>query len=78
MEIVHGQKAYAIPDPELREGLRKDNREYILPYFRAFMKKYERCNFTKNAEKYVKYTEKDMMHFLDNFFDAAAWVGETG
>ncbi|KAK2148385.1 hypothetical protein LSH36_500g00027 [Paralvinella palmiformis] len=71
-EIIRVQKSYSIPDPELRESLRKDNRDYILPFFRSFMRKYEGSHFTKNPEKYVKHRESDVLRFLNNFFDVRA------
>ena len=66
------QKGYAIPDDELREGLKQDNREYVLPFYRSFRKRYEGTHFTKNPEKYIKYTEKDIVGFIDQFFDSTA------
>lgn len=35
-EIRKAQTAYAIPDVELREMLKKDNRDFILPRYTAF------------------------------------------
>ncbi|XP_050536119.1 exocyst complex component 7 isoform X2 [Daktulosphaira vitifoliae] len=35
-EILKLQRGYTIPDIELREGLKRDNKEYILPKYNAF------------------------------------------
>ena len=66
------QKGYAIPDPELRESLKKDNKEFILPKYREFLAKYRVTNFTKNPEKYIRFTERQVSQFIDSFFDSAA------
>lgn len=39
-EIRKAQTAYAIPDPELREMLKKDNRDFILPRYTSFFNRY--------------------------------------
>ena len=71
-EITRLQKTFAIPDPELRTKLKKDNKNYVLPHYRAFYKKYARVNFTKNPEKYLKYTEADVTACIETFFDSSA------
>ncbi|KAK3090620.1 hypothetical protein FSP39_013185 [Pinctada imbricata] len=71
-EISRVQKAYAIPDPELRDNIKKDNKEYIVPRYKLFLEKFQRLNFTKNSEKYMKYTVKDVEETLDKFFDTSA------
>ena len=35
-EIRKAQTAYAIPDTELRDILKKDNRDFILPRYSSF------------------------------------------
>ena len=72
-EIYRIQKAYAIPDSELRESLKNDNKEFIVPQYQMFREKYKNVNFTKNPEKYIKHTVADIGRFIDKFFDAAAW-----
>ena len=71
-EITKLQKSFAIPDIELRTKLKKDNKDFVLPHYRAFLKKYAHLHFTKNPEKYIKYTEKDVSDFIDQFFDASS------
>lgn len=46
-DLVRIQKGYAIPDAELRESLKKDNKEFVLPKYREFLAKYRVTNFTK-------------------------------
>ncbi|GIY12561.1 exocyst complex component 7 [Caerostris extrusa] len=71
-EITRTQKAYAVPDVELRESLKRDNKEFILPKYTMFYEKYVDAGFTKNADKYIKYTPQDIWNTIDTFFDAAA------
>lgn len=71
-EIYRIQKAYAIPDVELRETLKRDNKEFILQKYAIFYDKYLNTSFTKNPEKYLKYKPADVSNMIDNFFDAAA------
>ena len=37
-----------------------------------FRDKYTQTTFSKNPEKYIKYTVKDVEDLINNFFDAAA------
>lgn len=71
-EITRIQKGYAIPDQELRDGLKKDNIDYIVPTYKMFLDKYKKLNFTKNQEKYIKYTAENVEHMINNLFDTSA------
>ncbi|XP_077980769.1 exocyst complex component 7-like isoform X2 [Glandiceps talaboti] len=71
-DIYRIQKAYAIPDSELRESLIKDNKEFILPIYKLFREKYATVQFTKNPEKYIKYSEEQVKQMMDKFFDTSA------
>ena len=71
-EITRMQKGYAIPDMDLRATLKKENIAYIIPAYRMFLDKYRRLNFTKNLDKYVKYTVSDVEDMINRLFDTAA------
>ncbi|XP_071525219.1 exocyst complex component 7 isoform X1 [Panulirus ornatus] len=71
-EMSKVQRSYSIPDRELRESLKRDNMEYILPKYQAFYDKYVSVTFTKNTEKYIKYSPADVSNMVDKFFDVAA------
>ena len=73
-EIRRVQKAFAIPDAELRDTLREDNREFVMPFYTAFLKRYGTVPFSRNPEKYIKYSAEDVRQFIDGFFDAASWT----
>lgn len=72
-DILKIQKGYAIPDQELREQMKKDNKDFIIPAFRMFLDKFKRLNFTKNPEKYIKYSVQDVAEVVDKLFDMSAW-----
>ncbi|XP_042219724.1 exocyst complex component 7-like isoform X2 [Homarus americanus] len=71
-EMSKVQRSYSIPDRELRESLKRDNMEYILPKYQAFYDKYVNVAFTKNTEKYIKYSPAAVSSMVDKFFDVAA------
>ncbi|XP_025081121.1 exocyst complex component 7-like [Pomacea canaliculata] len=71
-EIHRIQKAYAIPDPELRQQLIKENKEYMVPRYQMFYTKYSVLSFTKNRAKYVKFDVQAVGKLLESFFDASA------
>jgi len=71
-DISTTQKRYSIPDGELRESLKRDNKEYILPKYNSFYDKYANVQFSKNVEKYIKYTPAQVSGLIDSFFDIAA------
>ncbi|XP_065208876.1 exocyst complex component 7 [Planococcus citri] len=71
-EISKLQRGYSVPDFELREGLKRDNKEYILPKYNLFYDRYAHLPFAKNLEKYVKYTPEQVAAMMDRFFDIAA------
>ena len=49
-EISREQKNFAVPDPDLREKVRRDNKDFVLPHYRTFYKKYWKLPFTKNPK----------------------------
>lgn len=71
-EIIKVQRSYSIPDVELRESVKRDNKEYILPKYNAFYEMFSNLNFTKNREKYIKFTPEQISASIDRFFDVAA------
>lgn len=71
-DIFRVQKVYAIPDAELREALKKENKDFVLPFYETFLSKYGNVKFTTNTEKYVKHNVGSLSHLLDRFFDATS------
>lgn len=68
-ESVKNQRGISIPDLLLREGLKRDNLETVVPHYNAFYEMYADCEFAKNREKYVKYTTHHLSTLLNNLFD---------
>ncbi|ESO13234.1 hypothetical protein HELRODRAFT_159872 [Helobdella robusta] len=71
-DICRQQKSFSVPDPELKQALIDDNRSFVLPFYSAFLKKYRNVSFTKNPEKYMKYSEEDVARCIVGLFDASA------
>ncbi|EAT38259.1 AAEL009832-PA [Aedes aegypti] len=68
-DIVRTQRAISVPDVLLREGIKRDNTEHIIPQYNAFFEIYSDVQFSKNPEKYVKYRPTDVTAMLNSFFD---------
>lgn len=66
------QTGYAIPDMGLREELKRENVQYIVPKYAIFYEKYIQVDFTKNVHKYIKYTPDHVAQAISSFFDSAA------
>ncbi|CAB3371705.1 Hypothetical predicted protein [Cloeon dipterum] len=71
-EMSKQQRGYSIPDDDVRQALIVDNIEMILPKYKMFYNKYSHLPFTKNKEKYIKYTPQQVQDMLERFFDLAA------
>ena len=44
----------------------------ILPKYNSFYDKYVNVQFSKNTDKYIKYTPAQVSGLIDSFFDVAA------
>ncbi|KAL2915192.1 exocyst complex component exo70 [Polyrhizophydium stewartii] len=71
-ELFQTQKAYAIPDVELRAQVVKEVKQVLLPMYNRFLDRYNESDFTKNKEKYIKYDKDSLAAALDKFFDASS------
>ena len=70
--LAHEQRGFSVPDIELRESLKRDNKEYILPKYQAFYDKYSNVQFSKQSDKYIRYSPAQISSIIDTFFDLAA------
>jgi exocyst complex component 7 len=68
-EQCRAQKSISVPDVLLREGLKRDNSETVVPHYNAFYELYAEVEFAKNREKYVRYTPHHLSQILNNLFD---------
>ncbi|TPX64471.1 hypothetical protein SpCBS45565_g05856 [Spizellomyces sp. 'palustris'] len=71
-ETYKQQKTYSIPDPELRAVVIKDVKAILLPFYRGFHDKFIGMEFTKNLDKYVRYSPKTLEVAIEKFFDTGA------
>ncbi|KAJ8915975.1 hypothetical protein NQ315_016652 [Exocentrus adspersus] len=75
-DISKVQRGYSIPDIELRESIKRDNKELIIPKYHAFynIKKHRMLVsiLQKNPEKYIKHKPDEVSAIIDRFFDVAA------
>lgn len=68
-EGCKNQRMISVPDVLLREGLKRDNSETVVPHYNAFYELYAEVEFAKNREKYVRYTPHHLSQLLNNLFD---------
>ncbi|CAK1577980.1 unnamed protein product [Parnassius mnemosyne] len=71
-EMTRAQRGYSVPDAELREALKRDNKQALLPAYTAFHDAHAALPFSKHPDKYVKYTPVQIATQLDGYFDEAA------
>ncbi|XP_011496854.1 PREDICTED: exocyst complex component 7 [Ceratosolen solmsi marchali] len=71
-EAAKFHRSYAVPDARMREELRKELRQSIVPTYTTFYHKYKNTSFSKNPAKYVKYSPEQVSTAIDTFFDTAA------
>ncbi|XP_068628028.1 exocyst complex component 7 [Battus philenor] len=71
-ECCRAQRGYSVPDAELREALKRDNKQAILPAYTALHARHSATPFSRNPDKYLKYTPLQIATQLDGYFDEAA------
>ncbi|XP_039746135.1 exocyst complex component 7 isoform X2 [Pararge aegeria] len=71
-ETTRAQRGYSVPDAELREALKRDNKQALLPPYSALHERALATPFAKHPDKYVKYTPLQIAAQLDGYFDEAA------
>jgi len=68
-ELHKVQQNWSIPDPHLRARIRGDNVEIVAPVYAEFYRVHAKMNFTKNPDKYLKYSPDSLDSKLRSFFD---------
>lgn len=71
-ELCKIQKAWAIPDQEQRDKIRQAQKKIIQNDYAAFLQRYENVHFTKNYEKYIKYSVEQVGEMIEKLFDTSA------
>ncbi|KAL3698664.1 hypothetical protein R1sor_012740 [Riccia sorocarpa] len=64
------QSQWTIPDPELRQAVRLQVAEVLLPAYRSFFRNYRAIlEAGKNPQKYMKYSPEELEQLLGEFFE---------
>uniref|UniRef100_A0A670IKI9 Exocyst complex component 7 n=1 Tax=Podarcis muralis TaxID=64176 RepID=A0A670IKI9_PODMU len=71
-ELCKIQKAWAIPDTEQRDKIRKTQKNIVLETYSALLSRYGNVPFTKNPEKYIKYRVEQVGEMIEKLFDTSA------
>uniref|UniRef100_A0A6G1SHS1 Exocyst complex component 7 n=1 Tax=Aceria tosichella TaxID=561515 RepID=A0A6G1SHS1_9ACAR len=69
-ELHRANRTYAVPDVELRIQLRNACKNEFLQYYQQFYNYHMSQDFSKNKEKYAKYTPESLAQMIDQFFEA--------
>ena len=69
-ELYRLNRTYAVPDTGLRTQIRDACKREFLEHYRPFYNHYINQDFSKNKEKYVKYTPELLVSMIDQFFEA--------
>ncbi|NWI64567.1 EXOC7 protein, partial [Todus mexicanus] len=71
-ELCKIQKAWAIPDVEQRDKIRRAQKTIVQDTYGAFLNRYGNVPFTKNPEKYIKYQVDQVGEMIEKLFDTSA------
>ncbi|XP_074967722.1 exocyst complex component 7 isoform X1 [Phalacrocorax aristotelis] len=71
-ELCKIQKAWAIPDVEQRDKIRRAQKTIVKETYGAFLNRYGNVPFTKNPEKYIKYKVDQVGEMIEKLFDTSA------
>ncbi|NXY49249.1 EXOC7 protein, partial [Ceuthmochares aereus] len=71
-ELCKIQKAWAIPDMEQRDKIRRAQKMIVKETYSAFLNRYGNVPFTKNPEKYIKYQVDQVGEMIEKLFDTSA------
>ncbi|KAM6317465.1 exocyst complex component 7 isoform 6-T6 [Podargus strigoides] len=71
-ELCKIQKAWAIPDVEQRDKIRRAQKTIVKETYGAFLNRYGNVPFTKNPEKYIKYQVDQVGEMIEKLFDTSA------
>lgn len=69
-ELHRSNRTYAVPDMELRFQLREACKMEFMQYYQQFYSYHINQDFSKNKEKYIKYTPELIASMIDQFFEA--------
>lgn len=67
-KLFHTQKMYSVPNTNLRQELRELAKSIVVPLYKSFLARYAEVPFTKNRQKYERYTVETLVEMLSTFF----------
>uniref|UniRef100_A0A8C2ARA6 Exocyst complex component 7 n=1 Tax=Cyprinus carpio TaxID=7962 RepID=A0A8C2ARA6_CYPCA len=70
-ELCKIQQGWAVPDKEQRDAIRQAQKRVVSEAYRAFLQ-CANISFTKNPEKYHRYTPEQVEKMIDKLFDTSA------
>ncbi|XP_043087117.1 exocyst complex component 7 isoform X11 [Puntigrus tetrazona] len=71
-ELCRIQQGWAVPDKEQRDAIRQAEKRLVSEAYRAFLQRCANISFTKNPEKYHRYSTEQVEEMLDRLFDTSA------
>ncbi|NP_001351684.1 exocyst complex component EXO70B1-like [Cicer arietinum] len=73
-DIYRIQTAWKVPDDQLREEMRINISEKVIPAYRSFMGRFSSQLEGRHAGKYIKYTPEDLETYLLHLFEGSPAV----
>lgn len=71
-DLVKSHGVWAVPDGAIKEELHQQVKKLILPQYSSFRDRYRMVQFTKNIEKYLKYTPEGVENQINKLFDQSS------
>ncbi|XP_059388835.1 exocyst complex component 7 isoform X12 [Carassius carassius] len=71
-ELCKIQQGWAVPDKEQRDAIRQAEKRVVSEAYRAFLQRCANISFTKNPEKYHRYSPEQVEDMIDRLFDTSA------
>uniref|UniRef100_A0A673GVK6 Exocyst complex component 7 n=1 Tax=Sinocyclocheilus rhinocerous TaxID=307959 RepID=A0A673GVK6_9TELE len=71
-ELCKIQQGWAVPDKEQRDAIRQAQKRVVSEAYRAFLQRCANISFTKNPEKYHRYSLEQVEEMIDKLFDTSA------
>ncbi|XP_026131823.1 exocyst complex component 7 isoform X12 [Carassius auratus] len=71
-ELCKIQQGWAVPDKEQRDAIRQAEKRVVSEAYRAFLHRCANISFTKNPEKYHRYSPEQVEDMIDRLFDTSA------
>jgi exocyst complex protein 7 len=70
--LKSSQQEYSIADIEQAKLLRQAIAANMVPAYSDYFHRYSKTSFTRNHDKYLKYTPQDLSETIDTMFDVIA------